>query len=280
MPAARCGKMKYVESILPSGKKWKLVWNDEFDGDSLDSSKWDIRTHMMGVRHPGLCGAEGLEFRDSCICFKRVREGDLVKSTQIQTGSNFLDAPAENFHADKKGESPFRWPLGPIKKPHFMHSFGYYEARCKLQKHPHWWSAFWLQSPVIGSSLDPETAGVEVDIMEAFQVDGTFECNNHWNGYGPDHAHAGFTGNLPPSEDGFHLFGVEWAEDGYTFYVDGKEVWRCAEPVSRIKQFILLSTECQGYRRSPGPVPELLDPDLPDDEFVVDFVRVYDRIGD
>ena len=29
-------------SLLPQGKKFKLVWNDEFDGDRLDESKWAL----------------------------------------------------------------------------------------------------------------------------------------------------------------------------------------------------------------------------------------------
>ena len=41
-------------SLLPDGK-WKLVWNDEFDGTELDRSKWDYRFSMMGCL-PGLTG--------------------------------------------------------------------------------------------------------------------------------------------------------------------------------------------------------------------------------
>jgi beta-glucanase (GH16 family) len=41
-----------------------------------------------------------------------------------------------------------------------MHKYGYYEIRCKLPKQPGWWAAFWLQSPTIGSTLDP------ADLME------------------------------------------------------------------------------------------------------------------
>ena len=28
----------HAPSYLPAGKNWTLVWNDEFDGDSLDES--------------------------------------------------------------------------------------------------------------------------------------------------------------------------------------------------------------------------------------------------
>ncbi len=50
-----------VPCLLPGHRSWRLVWNDEFDGKSLDRSKWAVRTHMMGLRHPGMCGEEALE---------------------------------------------------------------------------------------------------------------------------------------------------------------------------------------------------------------------------
>ena len=31
----------HEDSLLPDGKSFKLVWQDEFDGDTLDTSKWD-----------------------------------------------------------------------------------------------------------------------------------------------------------------------------------------------------------------------------------------------
>lgn len=34
---------------LPDGK-WKLVWNDEFDGCELDRTKWDFRLNFWGER--------------------------------------------------------------------------------------------------------------------------------------------------------------------------------------------------------------------------------------
>lgn len=162
-----------------------------------------------------------------------------------------------------------------------MHKYGYYECRCKLQKHDGWWSAFWLQSPIIGCCLDPAVAGVEVDIMECFHPDGRYVVNNHWSGYGPDHQHEGCGPGegfrLEETPDGFHVFGVDWTPEGYTYYADGKEVLRLNKAVSHTEQFILISTECQGYRWSHHHAPELTKACLPD-EFVVDYVRVYDEV--
>ena len=36
---------------VPNGKTWKLVWNDEFDGDKLDESKWDVPDNRRRVLH-------------------------------------------------------------------------------------------------------------------------------------------------------------------------------------------------------------------------------------
>ena len=40
----------HEHSLLPENKKWKLVWHDEFDGDTLDESKWSYRLNFWGER--------------------------------------------------------------------------------------------------------------------------------------------------------------------------------------------------------------------------------------
>ncbi|MBN2642961.1 MAG: glycoside hydrolase family 16 protein, partial [Victivallales bacterium] len=99
-----------------------------------------------------------------------------------------------------------------------------------------------------------------------------------WDGYGPDHKHLG-SGNrkLEETPDGFHVFGLEWTPEEYIYYVDGKESWRAKEPVSQREQFILISTECEGYRRGNQPSDRLRTAVLPDC-LTVDYVRVYDEI--
>lgn len=192
-------------------------------------------------------------------------------SPHLQTGSNFLDRPGESY---KK----FKWPIAKIGQPKFMHKYGYYEIRCKLQTQPGWWSAFWLQSPVIGATLDPKLSGAEVDIMENFTSDGIILHNIHWKGYGDDHKHLG-SGDIKIEDtpDQYHRFGCHWSPGGYVYYADGKETWRVNGPVSDIEQFILVSTECMGYRNSDQPDEELKKAVLPD-YFVVDYVRVFDEV--
>ena len=54
-----CERVAAVEgrepSLLPKGVKLGLVWHDEFDGNSLDESKWSYRNdHMTGKGVPEL----------------------------------------------------------------------------------------------------------------------------------------------------------------------------------------------------------------------------------
>ncbi len=272
-------KAHHKPSLLPSGKHWKLIWHDEFDGTELDRSKWDFRLHLLQQRHNTFT-EEGatLDGKGNLLLTLIEKDGQFY-SPHLQTGSNYLDRPGSGFCFDSKADKPkMVWPVAKIVEPKFMHKYGYYETRCKLPTQEGWWAAFWLQSPIIGSSLDPKKAGVEVDIMENFTRDGIILHNNHWSGYGEDHQCCGSGARqLEETPDGFHVFGLDWSPDGYTYYVDGKESWHVDGPVSDTEQFILITTECKGYRAGNQPAEILKKAVLPD-YFIVDYIRVYDQM--
>ena len=126
--------------------------------------------------------------------------------------------------------------------------------------------------------------------MECFE-EGKSTTGNIFGGYGRQFKEEGRVGyNLEETEDGWHYFGMDWRENGYTFYCDGKVVSKCDKYVSQVPQFILLTTEVQGYRSVKSNKNKLLhggEVDTPpflikdkfvDDAFIVDFVRVFDRI--
>ena len=219
-------------------------------------------------------------------------------SPHLQTGSLTYDIPK-----DTEGF----WPFGKFEEPRFMHRYGYYEIRCRLPKCDGWHSAFWLQAPGIGSSPDPRRAGVECDIMEnMFQyTSGKMIGGNYWGGYGKDYRRSGhFAWEFKETDDGWHYYGVDWSPEGYRFYADRKLIGTVVPPekahlahmvndtersyllqegcvsvgpVSETEQFILISTECHGYREK-GKYDPLLDKAVLPDYFEIDHVRVFDQI--
>jgi len=262
----------YVESQLPEGKQWRLVWHDEFDGTELDTTKWGFRLHIMQTRYETWSDDAYEMDGDGLLKLKVYEKDGEYYTSQLQTGSNYMDRPGDQY-----GNSQFTWPIAKLEKPKFVHKYGYYEIRCKLPTQEGWWAAFWMQSPTIGSTLDPLESGVEIDIMENFTRDGIVSQNIHWNGYGQNHLGAGSGPiQLQPTNDGFHTFGLDWSPLGYVFYIDGKESWQISGPVSHREQFILISAECHGYRKGEAS-PLLKKAKLPD-YFIVDYIRVYDEI--
>ena len=265
----------HVPSFLPDGKKWTLVWNDEFDGTELDRSKWDFRLNMMGKRHP-TWSDEGVTLDGNSNAVFRVFEKDgEICSSQLQTGYNFMDNPPPQSATFGGG---LVWTIGKLQESKYTKKFGYFECRCKLQKKPGWWSAFWIQSPVIGSTLHPETSGVEIDVMESFHPGEVIHHSLHFAGYGEDRVSTGYgegTKNLDPDE--YHTFAVDWDETGYRFYIDGKEDGFAGRYVSEIPEFILLTTEVNGYRSATHAPTEEAKKAV-GDTFVVDYVRVFEGV--
>lgn len=276
----------HAESYLPKEKQWQLVWHDEFDGSTLDESKWNIRRYFWGRTAMNFTD-EGIEVSDGTLKLRIVRNGELFSSAQLQTGCVTADQPR-----DENTQS--FWPFGAKQPAKFMHRYGYYEIRCKLPKGAGWHAAFWLQSPSIGMHPNPRYAGVECDIMENYRqhTEGKIICGNGWGGYGKEskwYGHYAFP--YEETADGWHHYGVDWSLDGYIFYADGKEVGRQMAPecaVSEVEQFVLITTETHGFLRlfdnaEGAGIPAIhggvAHPALFDtypDKFEVDFVRVFD----
>jgi len=288
-------------SYLPEGE-WKLAWADEFDGTELDESKWSYRLNFWGKPFPAFCDKGVTLDGESNVVFRPVRmEDGRICSAQLQTGSNTFDIPKPVYESDVNscGDNNF-WPFGTLPKPTFMHRYGYYEVRCKLQKTDGWWSAFWTQAFAPGTTYDPEWCGVEVDIMEHFGCM-KLTSGNFYGGYGKDlktdaRTHYDVMGDFlegyrselkfdkhsceefEKAMDEFHRFGLLWTENEYVFYFDGKETARTNGPISQVPQFILLTTEVKGYRHGDGLRHEEGAEKCLNDSFVVDYVRVFDRL--
>ena len=226
----------------PVGQNWKLVWQDEFEGTTLDASKWEVPDHKRrdGWWSPKAVALDG--------------DGHLAIST-LNDGDRYLDACVRT-----RGK--------------FEHAHGYYVARIKLQNQPGHWSAFWLYNSSVGKVGDDGRDGTEIDIMEKPWRDDRVQHALHWDGYGREHKSEGKVANVPGVMEGWHTFALLWKADEYVFYVDGNETWRTtAGGVCQVPLYIKLSDEIGDWAGS------IKQAELPD-KFLVDYVRVYDLVKD
>jgi beta-glucanase (GH16 family) len=223
----------------PTGKQWKMIWNDEFDGSKLDESKWN----RLGD-------------------YKR-RDGYWIKDDAFLSGNGTV-----LLRTRKDGH---RYTCGAINtQGKFEHAFGYYVARCKMPKQPGHWPAFWMMCPGVSKIGDDGRDGTEIDIVEIPWRDGQITMNLHWDGYGKDHKSAGTKTTIPALTEGFHDYGLFWTQEQYVFYVDGKEVCRSAAGgVSQVPEYLKLTEEIGKWG---GDISKAELPDY----FEVDYVRVYE----
>ncbi len=232
------------DDVLPppaEGKTWKLAWHDEFDGDRLDESKWDVPPD--GRR------------RDAWWMRKAISldgKGHLVIST-LEEGDKYIDGCVRT-----RGK--------------FEHAFGYWVARIEFQNQPGHWSAFWLMGDSVHKVGEQGRDGTEIDIMEKPWLDDRVQQTLHWDGYGKHHRSEGKVVEVPGVMKGFHTFGLLWTPEEYVFYVDGKETRRTkAGGVCQVPLYIKLSDEVGKWG---GDIRKAKLPD----RFLVDYVRVYDLV--
>ncbi|MCL1910306.1 MAG: family 16 glycosylhydrolase, partial [Kiritimatiellaeota bacterium] len=191
--------------------KFKLVWSDEFDGDTLDRTKWD--TPHQDRQDGSRWHTRNVTVKDGTCRIAILKTDDpkwRYSSACIRTSTG--------YETDK-----------------YLYAFkyGYTETRCRLPKHARgdYWAAFWMAAAdmVHGRTADTRK-GTEIDIFETFNLwnRGRMAHNLHWGGYGAGHNAGGFdSGEHRELLDGeFHTFGLYWDEAEYVFYIDGVEVAR------------------------------------------------------
>ena len=235
---------------------YELVWEDEFEGTRLDTTKWSGHGQSLDgtltEQYPG-----GYSCSD-CIS---VKDGYLTISIRHEDGST----PGK----------PEGWYFASIDSyPAFFSSYGYFECRAKLAKAVAGNCAFWLNSPVAYDTSVPKEEGNEIDIMESMRYgvehQGSVENNIHYfdeTGHQRLHARWVIVDGDPYEE--FNTYGLKWDEEGYTFYVNGKECRKTDFGLASGPEYIVLSNFMRDFNRKE------IEGDSAD--FVVDYVKVYQK---
>ena len=256
---------------VPHEKKLELVWADEFEGDAIDTDKWE------GC----YCNSTDIYRRRGSYWntdMATVKDGTLhIRTTYYPEGYNGNGLPGW-------------YTCGLDTNGRFAQTYGYFETRCILPKGCGLWAAFWLvphsmNSQDYGTLENSGEDGAELDVFESAFFDSKtprrVTSNIHIDGWGPYHQSANackpFVLFNDPYED-YNTYGMAWDEDGYTFYINGIKTGHSDfGGASKVPEYLILSVEVGGTNAVPaedwagGP----LTPDSETTDFVVDYVRVY-----
>ena len=133
----------------PAGA-WQLAFADEFDGTTLDRSKWDDRSSAESDDGHGNHDNQQLEWNQAANC--RVGNGELVMTARRDT------------HTSTEGQR-YDWTSCLISSaPSFAFQYGYIEERSILPASNGFWPAFWTWQ---AASVDRP---VETDVYEQYSA--------------------------------------------------------------------------------------------------------------
>lgn len=185
----------------PQGN-WNIVWSDEFNGTSINSSNWmyDIGNGSGGW------GNNEAEYYTSLAQNAYVSNGllNIVALHQSYDGYNYTSARM-------KTEGLFTLEYGRVA------------FRARLPAGQGLWPALWLfpESSVYGGWA----ASGEIDVMENVGSNPTNVFGTlHFGGPYPDNAQSyGPNYNFPPgaSVTNFNIYTLEWASNAVNWYVNG-----------------------------------------------------------
>ena len=189
---------------------WELTFEDNFDGDTLDTEIWsyDIGNGFYepdGTFVPGWGNQELQSYQEDNV---RVENGQLIIEAKDQEVS------------DDKGT--YNYTSGKIHtKGNFSQTYGRFEARMSLPEGQGFWPAFWMmpEDDVYGTWA----ASGEIDIMENAgatpnKVGGAIHYGSQW----PNNR---YTARDYHFEDGFdttdmNTYAVEWEPGEIRWYVN------------------------------------------------------------
>ncbi|MBD8488943.1 glycoside hydrolase family 16 protein [Echinicola sp. CAU 1574] len=253
-PYQKVGDYSYVQNANRQNKGWKLIWQDEFESDELDTSKWTkIPPNQADWGNYMTSDDRCYAIEDGKIYLKGIQNNDL-----------------------ESDERPFLTG-GIYTKGKFAFQYGKVEIHAKLESAQGAWPAMWMLSEHQKYGNYPRNG--EIDIMEHINFEDKIYQTTHSyytldlkQTQNPPHG-----GTATFDRKVFNTFGLEWSPDKLVFTLNGKETftyprienvdksqWPYDQPF-----YLLIDMQLEG-----SWVGKADPKDLPV-QMIVDWVRVY-----
>ncbi len=253
---------------------WQLVWQDEFDGDTLDAAKWSAR-----IWPPRKVNDEDQAYTD--------RE----KNIRLEDGMLVIEAHKEDY----AGANYTSGRIHTAGKGDFL--YGRFEMRAKLPSGQGTWPAFWMlpSDPFRYATNCDEGDWQGNNDCDAWPNSGEIDILEHV-GYQMDHVHGTVHNEayywvkweqrkgrilMDGVDKDFHVYALEWTPERIDAFVDdahyftyvnegtGWNAWPYDHPF-----FLILNVAVGGvWGRAGGPIDDTIFPQ----RMLVDWVRVYEQ---
>jgi beta-glucanase (GH16 family) len=256
----------------PTGD-WHLAFSDEFNGTSLDTTKWLLcnpsfdsicvnKNHELQEFNQSLTNNANAKVSGGQLQLIATKQNGQIVSSMISTGP----IPKKWGNYTQPGYQPFQF------------TYGYYEGKVKFPKGRGFWPSLWML-PDQEKYGDWPGSG-EYDVIEVSGNDpytGYFTA--HWGGNGPCGHACNF--QIKPIADvssGWHTYGFDWEPTGLTWYVDGKQIGNTVTDPGSIQThpfYIIANFSVGGTWGSLGPQPDNTTP-YPS-SMDIDYLRVWQK---
>lgn len=236
----------------------QYLWHDEFDGETIDTSKW---TFEIGTGAGGW-GNNEWEYYTS-----------RKENAYIKDGVLHIRAQKEDYEGQKYTSARM------LTKGKFSFKYGTVEARIALPTGKGIWPAFWMLGEIFDTVGWPACG--EIDIIETINDENIVYGTHHWQ-YNGNHAsygnntkdYYGTSKELDITQ--FHTYKMVWNEKLIAMYVDefkyqeiDIESAKDGLEAFHKPQFFILNVAVAGN----WPGFEVDDSQFPN-EMLVDYIRV------
>jgi len=275
---------KKLADPLDLAADYQLMFNDEFNGSTLDTDKWNTR-YLWGPyltinsEEQYYVDSNGI---DSDLSYSPFTLNDGVLSITADLSENSgSDVPPQTLPPvnDPLWQQNPEFRQGPYDGPpeytsgiitsydSFKFAHGYAEIRAKVPEGDGLWPAFWLLNAYYVGTLP------EIDVMEILGEDTNqlYHTYHRSDTNGEQLSTQFITNTGQPFSDGFHTYGVRWQAGRIDWYVDGTLVHTLEDDsVSYQIMYVIANLAVGGNFNSvavdPAAVPASLD---------IDYIRVY-----
>lgn len=208
--------------------EWKITFEDDFEGSSLDSEKW-MSGYYWGknlLNDDYVLVTEKQFFKESNL---EVSNSNLKILTKQETAKGKVWDPTQGFY-----EKEFNYTSGLVNTGQFFRQqYGLFKAKIKVNHSYPVHHAFWMLS---------EKITPEIDVFKYGKKSASkLEIANFWNGDGSIKQNKKAFGGLNFSKDYF-IYSLEWTPEKLVWKINEVVLYEQTQGIPQEPMYLILSS--------------------------------------